>query len=105
MNEALEQIRSLLEKADAALSRQGQARRTARQRDDDFDEALRAHRQAGSMLSFLQSQPHVEERFAAAMAALQLEAADLDVLISEIRFDESERERTEHLPRLRHADG
>jgi DNA transposition AAA+ family ATPase len=103
MNEALEQIRSLLEKADEALSRQGQRSRTAKQRDEDFDQALRAHRQAVAMLSLLQAQPHVDDAFVAAVAPLQVEATDLEIMISEIRFDENER--TERLPRLRHADG
>jgi hypothetical protein len=105
MNEALEQIRSLLGKADEALSRQAQRTRTPKQRDEDFDEALRAHRQAVAMLSLVQSQSHspVDDDLVAAIAPLQIEAADMEILISEIRFDENER--TERLPRLRHADG
>ncbi len=97
MHEALEQIRALLEKADEALSRQAQPTRTPKQRDDDFDEALRAHRQAVALLNGLQSQPQVDEEFVAAIAPLQVEVADMEILISEIRFDESER--TERLPR------
>jgi hypothetical protein len=103
MNEALQQIRSLLEKADEALSRQAQRRRTPKQRDEDFDEALRAHRQAAAILSLLQAQPHIDDDFVTAVAPLQVEVADMEILISEIRFDENER--TERLPRLRHADG
>jgi hypothetical protein len=103
MNEALEQIRSLLEKADEALSRQAQRTRTPKQRDEDFDEALRAHRRAVAILTLLQSQSPVDDDFVAAIAPLQVEAADMEILISEIRFDENER--TERLPRLRHADG
>jgi hypothetical protein len=105
MNEALEQIRSLLEKADEALSRQAQRLRTPKQRDEDFDEALRAHRQAVAILSLVQSQAQapVDEELVAAIAPLQVEASDMEILISEIRFDENER--TERLPRLRHADG
>lgn len=103
MNEAIEQIRSLLEKAEEALSRQMQTTRTPKQRDEDFDEALRAHRQAVAVLKTLQSQPDVDEKFVAAIAPLQVEVADMEILISEIRFDESER--TERLPRLRHVIG
>ena len=103
MNEALEQIRSLLEKADEALSRQVERTRTARQREEDLDQALRAHRQAVAMLSVLQSQPHADEELVAAVAPLQVEATDMEILISEIRFDENER--NERLPRLRHAGG
>jgi hypothetical protein len=100
MNEAIEQIRSLLTKADQALTRQADTTRTARQRDDDFDEALRAHRQAAAILGTLHAKPDVDEAFVAALAPLQVEAGDLEILISEIRFDEAER--TERLPRLRH---
>lgn len=103
MSEAIEQIRSLLEKADEALSRQMQATRTPKQRDEDFDEALRAHRQAVAILSTLQSQPDVDEKFVEAIAPLQVEVADMEILISEIRFDESER--TERMPRVRHVAG
>jgi len=101
MNEAIEQIRSLLTKADQALNRQADRTRTPRQRDDDFDEALRAHRQAAAILGTLHGKPEIEESFVAALAPLQVEVADLEILISEIRFDEVER--TERLPRLRHA--
>jgi hypothetical protein len=103
MNEALEQIRCLLRRADDALARQVQMNRTPKQRDDDFDEALRAHRQAVAVLDTLQSQAPVDEVFVAALAPLQVEVADLEILISEIRFDENER--TERLPRLRHVSG
>jgi len=101
MNEAVEQIRSLLKKADDALSRQVQPARTPKQRDADFDEALRAHRQAVAILNTLRSQPEVDEKLVEAIAPLHVEAADLEILISEIRFDEVER--TERLPRLRHV--
>ena len=103
MNEALEQIRALLRDADDALSRQVQPARTPKQRDDDFDAALRAHRQAVAILNTLQVRPNVDEEFVAAMAPLQVEVADLEILIAEIRFDESER--TERLPRMRHVAG
>ncbi len=103
MNEAIEQIRSLLEKAEQALSRQMQMTRTAKQRDEDFDEALRAHRQAVAILNTLQSRPDVDEKFVEAIAPLQVEVADMEILISEIRFDENDR--TERLPRLRHVIG
>ncbi len=103
MNEAIERIRSFLRQADEALSRQCQMTRTPKQRDADFDEALRAHRQAVAILETLQSQSPVDDDFVAALAPLQVEAADLEILISEIRFDESER--TERLPRLRHVGG
>ncbi len=103
MNEAIEQIRSLLEKAEQALSRQMQMTRTAKQRDEDFDEALRAHRQAVAILNTQQSRPDVDEKFVEAIAPLQVEVADMEILISEIRFDENDR--TERLPRLRHVIG
>ena len=102
MNEAIEQIRLLLRHADEALTRQAQTTRTPKQRDDDFDEALRAHRTAVAILESLQSQ-HVDEKLVAELAPLQVEVADMEILISEIRFDESER--TERLPRLRHVAG
>jgi hypothetical protein len=102
-NEALEQIRSLLRTADEALSRQGQTTRTPKQRDEDLEQALRAHRQAVAALDTLRSQSTVDESFVAALAPLQVEVADLEILISEIRFDETER--TERLPRLRHVAG
>ena len=101
MNEAIEQIRALLTKADHALSRQTQPQRTPKERDDDFDEALHAHRQAVAILNTLQTQPHIDDEFVAAIAPLQVEVADMEILISEIRFDEAER--TERLPRLRHV--
>ena len=101
VNETLEQIRSLLRKADDALSRQAQSSRTPKQRDNDFDEALRAHRQAVSILDMLRMQPIVDEELATAIAPLQVDVADMEILISEIRFDENER--AERLPRLRHA--
>jgi hypothetical protein len=103
MNEAVEQIRSLLRTADEALTRQVQPERTPRQRDEDFDEALRAHRRAVTILDMLQTQTTVDEAFVTALAPLQIEVADLEILISEIRFDETER--TERLPRLRHVSG
>lgn len=77
--------------------------RTPKQRDEDFDEALRVHRQAVAILDTLQSQSPIDEVFVGALAPLQVEIADLEILISEIRFDESER--TERLPRLRHVSG
>ncbi|HEY2745026.1 MAG TPA: hypothetical protein VGL86_10405 [Polyangia bacterium] len=99
----LDQIRSLLQRADDSLSRQAQMNRTPKQRDDDFDDALRAHRQAVAILDSLRSQPLVDDELVAAIAPLQVEVADLEILISEIRFDECER--TERLPRLRHVGG
>jgi hypothetical protein len=54
MNAALEQIRSLLRQADEALSRQNQEMRTPKERELDFDEALRAHRRAVAVLDTLQ---------------------------------------------------
>lgn len=101
MTEALEKIRSLLRQADEALSRQLQMNRTPRQRDADFDEALRAHRHAVALVDTLQSQAPIDEHLVSALAPLQVEVADMEILISEIRFDE--RERTERLPRLRHV--
>lgn len=101
MNAALEQIRSLLRQADEALSRQNQIMRTPKERELDFDEALRAHRQAVAILDTLQSQSLADDDFVAALAPLQVEVANMEILISEIRFDETER--TERLPRLRHA--
>jgi hypothetical protein len=101
MHEAIEQIRALLQKADDALSRQAQSTRTPKQRDEDFDEALRAHRQAVAILNTLQAQQLVDDEFVAAIAPLQVEVADMEILISEIRFDETER--NERLPRLRHV--
>ncbi len=103
MNEAIEQIRSLLQKADDALARQAQTERTPRQRNNDFEEALRAHRQAVAILDTVRARPTVDDEFVSALAPLQVEVADMDILISEIRFDESER--TERLPRLRHVAG
>jgi hypothetical protein len=103
MNEAVEQIRALLEKADDALSRQTQPARTPKQRDDDFDEAVRSHRQAVAILNTLQSQTQIDDEVVAAIAPIQVEVADMEILISEIRFDE--RERTERLPRVRHVAG
>jgi hypothetical protein len=103
MNDALDQIRSFLRQADDALARHAQADRPPRQRDADFDEALHAHRRAATLLDTLQSQARVDEAFVTALAPLQLEAADMEILISEIRFDENER--MERLPRLRHASG
>jgi hypothetical protein len=103
MSEAIEQIRSLLRTADEALSRQAQSSRTPKQRDADFDEALRTHRRAVAILETLQAQPTVDDAFVAALAPLQVEVADMEILISEIRFDETER--TERLPRLRHVAG
>jgi hypothetical protein len=101
MNAALEQIRSLLRRADEALSRQNQTMRTPKEREVDFDEALRAHRQAVAILDTLQTQSPVDDEFVAELAPLQVEVADMEILISEIRFDETER--TERLPRLRHV--
>ena len=103
MNETLEQIRSLLRRADEALSRQCQASRTPKQRDEDFDEALRSHRRAVAILDTVQTHAPVDDALVAELAPLQVEVADLEILISEIRFDESER--TERLPRLRHVAG
>jgi hypothetical protein len=103
MTEAIDQIRALLQQADEALSRQAQITRTPRQRDEDFDQALRAHRRAVAILDTLQTQAPVDEKFVAALAPLQVEVADMEILISEIRFDETER--TERLPRLRHVSG
>lgn len=103
MNEALDQIRSLLQQADEALSRQCEMNRTPKQRDEDLDEALRSHRQAVAILDTLQSQSPIDDVFVAALAPLQVEVVDMEILISEIRFDE--RERTERMPRLRHVSG
>jgi hypothetical protein len=102
MNEAIEQIRSLLRTADEALTRQAQRTRTPKQREDDFDEALRAHRQAVAVLNALQARP-IDEAFVSELAPIQVEVVDMEILISEIRFDETER--TERLPRLRHVAG
>ncbi|HXU68553.1 MAG TPA: hypothetical protein VN947_04450 [Polyangia bacterium] len=99
MTDAIEQIRSLLKCADEALSRQGQTNRTSTQRDEDFDQALGAHRRAAAILNRLQRQPEVDDRLVEAIAPLQVEAADLELVLSEIRFGEAER--TERLPRLR----
>jgi len=101
MTEALDRIRSFLQQADDALSRQMQANRTPKQRDDDFDEALRAHRHAVAILDTVQAQSAIDDTVVAELAPLQVEVADMEILISEIRFDENER--TERLPRLRHA--
>ena len=101
MNEAIEQIRSLLQQADVALSRQALSSRTPRERDDDFAEAQRAHRQAVAIVDTLRAQAPIDEAFVAALAPLQVEVADLEILISEIRFDESEL--TQRMPRLRSA--
>jgi len=101
MNEALAQIRTLLRRADDALTRQAQMSRTPRQRDDDFDEALRAHRQAVGIWDTLHAEAPVDESVVAELAPIQVEIADLEILIAEIRFDENER--TERLPRLRHV--
>jgi hypothetical protein len=98
MNEALDQVRSLLRQADDALSRHALMTRTPKQRDDDFDQALRAHRQAVALLDTLTSRSPLDDDFVSELAPLQVEAADMEILISEIRFDETER-----LPRLRHA--
>ncbi|HEY1585304.1 MAG TPA: hypothetical protein VGH63_06415 [Polyangia bacterium] len=103
MDSALDQIRSFLRQADEALSRQAQMSRTPKQRDIDFDEALRAHRQAVAILDTLQSQSPIDHTFVTALAPLQIEVADMEILIAEIRFDESEQ--TERLPRLRHVGG
>jgi hypothetical protein len=99
MNEALEQIRDLIRQADDALTRQAESRRTPRQRDDDFDEALRAHRRAAAILEVLRSQSIADQTFVSALAPLQLDVADQEILISEIRFDEEEL--SYRLPRLR----
>jgi hypothetical protein len=103
MDGALDQIRSLLRQADEALSRQAQTSRKPKQRDVDFDEALRAHRRAVAILGTLQSQSAVDHTFVTALAPLQIEVADMEILIAEIRFDENEQ--TERLPRLRHVGG
>jgi hypothetical protein len=99
MIESIEQIRSLLKCADEALSRQAQADRTPTQRDEDFDEALGAHRRAAAILSTLQGQPEVDDRLVEAIAPLQVEAADLELVLSEIRLGDADR--TERLPRIR----
>jgi hypothetical protein len=103
MNELLEQIRSLVHEADEALVRQAQSTRTPKQRAEDFDEALRAHRRAVAIFETLQAKSNPTEELVAALAPLHIELADLDILISEIRFDETER--TERLPRVRHVSG
>jgi hypothetical protein len=103
VTELLEEIRALLRQADAALSRQLLSGRTPRQRDEDFDEALRAHRHAVAILEVVHQQPTIAEALVTELAPIQVEIADMEILISEIRFDESER--TERLPRLRHVAG
>jgi hypothetical protein len=101
MTEAIDRIRSLLEQADQALSRQCEAARTPRQRDEDFAEAQRAHREAVAIVETLRTRSPIDDAFVAALAPLQVELADLEILMSEIRFDESEL--TQRLPRLRAA--
>jgi hypothetical protein len=90
MDQAIEQVRALLRQADEALSRQAQSSRTAKQRDADFAEAQTAHRQAVAVIDALQRRSEVDEALVIALAPLQVEVADLDILISEIRFDEAE---------------
>jgi hypothetical protein len=99
MNEAIDQVRSLLRQADEALARQLHPARTPKERDDDLAEAQRAHRHAAAILDTLRAQASADDGLVAALASLHMEAADLEILISEIRFDENER-----LPRLRHAE-
>ena len=102
MDEALEQARLLLRRADEALARQAEPARTPKQQDEDFAEAQRAHREAIAVLDGLQTRVPIDDAFVAALAPLQIEISDLAILMSEIRFDESEL--TFRLPRLRHAD-
>lgn len=102
MDRTIEQVRSLLQKADDALSRHASPSRTPRERDEDFDQALRAHRQAVLMLETLSdARVPVDAALVESIAPLQVEAADLEIILSEIRFDEHDR--TERLPRVRHG--
>jgi hypothetical protein len=101
MDEAIEQLHSLLRQADVALSRQAQSTRTPKERDDDFAEAQRAHRHAVAIIDALRSR-EIDEAMVSALAPLQIEVADLSILLSEIRFDEAEL--AYRIPRLRSAD-
>jgi hypothetical protein len=102
MDEALQQIRASLRSASEALSRYQQIARSPKERDHDLDEARRAHRHAVSILETLQSRAREDHGLVEALAPLQVEIADLDVLLAEIRFDD---EHTERLPRLWQAEG
>ena len=92
-----------MRRADAALSRQAEPARTPKQQDEDFAEAQRAHRDAVGILEALQSSVPIDDAFVSALAPLQVELSDLEILISEIRFDENEL--TFRLPRLRPRPG
>jgi hypothetical protein len=98
MIEDLERARSWLRVAEAALTRRMQRTRSARERDDDFDEAVTAHRQAAGILEALQDERQPDAQLVSAMAPLHVETADLGILLSEIRVDEGER--TEPIPRV-----
>ena len=89
MEEAIDQVQLLLQKADQALTRQAQLTRTPRERDEDFAEAQRAHRQAVAIMEALRRHT-IDEAMVVALAPLQIEVADLEILLSEIRFDEAE---------------
>ena len=98
MNEELEQVRSWLRAADAALTRRTHPARTAAEREGDFEEAAAAHRMASSFLEGLQDKRQLDAALITAIAPLHAETADLGILLSEIRFDE--RDRTEPMPRV-----
>ncbi|MDB4967834.1 MAG: hypothetical protein JWN44_3523 [Myxococcales bacterium] len=98
-SQELERARSLLRQADEALTRQGQQSRSLKERDADFVEAQRAHREAVAVIEQLRDRSEVDEALVAALAPLQVEIADLEILMSEIRFDEAEL--SYRYPRLR----
>jgi len=102
MNQAIEEIRSLLRQADEVLALRDEPTRTPKQRDDDLAAAQRAHRRAIALLETLQADAQIDEAFVAELAPLQVEVADLEILIAEIRFDDGES--TLRIPRLRGAD-
>ena len=102
MHEALDQIRTALRVAGEAIARHDELARTPKQRADDLAEARNAHRHAVGILAALHSQARHDHALVEAIAPLQLELADLEVLLTEIRFDE--REATERMPRVHQAD-
>ena len=102
MNRAIEEIRALLVLADEALMRRDQATRTPKQRDDDLAIAQRAHKRSLALVEMLRSNAQLDEVFVAALAPLQIEVADLEILIAEIRFDEGES--TMRIPRVHGID-
>jgi len=101
MNESLEQVRAALRESSEALARRDSPRRTPKQRDDDLEEAWRAHRHAASILDTLQSEARSDHALVEAIAPLQYDVTDLGILLSEIRFNEP----SERLPRLWQAEG